>query len=92
MQLRAMTNGSVSSTGTLTLKTGIVGGVIISTNNTNAAVVVLRRDNASGKQLFSMSTVTAVGVFAPIWMENTETLYYDISGTGASAQIYEWVS
>jgi hypothetical protein len=90
MQLRALTNGAVTSTGTLYVQSGTVGGLLITTNNTNAAVVTLRRDDANGKQLIYISTITTMWITAPITMEETTTLYYSVSGTGASAQIYEW--
>lgn len=96
MKLRALTDGAVTGTGTATLEAnpgadGLIGGVLISTDGTNAAVVVLRRDNASGKQVFSVSTVQAGMITAPISMEGTATCYFSVTGTGASAQLFEWV-
>jgi len=38
-----------------------------------------------------MSSVTAQMIIAPIDLGNTTTLYYSITGTGASAMLYEWV-
>lgn len=99
MILRPLTEGTVAGTGTLTVKSRILGGVLISTNNTNAVTVVIRTNDSSGYQVFDLSTLSPGFHIAPIRLEGpdgsnvkaTETLYYDISGTGGSAQLYEWV-
>ena len=92
MILRPISNGSISGTGTLTFKSGIVGGVLITTDNSNAAAVVLRRDSGTGTVVIDISTKTTIWITGPFSMEGTETLYYSISGTGASAQLFEWVT
>jgi len=92
MILRALSNGALSSTGTLTVPSQIVGGVLITTDNTNAATVILRRDNASGSQILDISTITTMWIGAPFSLDRTETVYYSITGTGASAHLYEWVT
>ncbi len=95
MKLTALTAGKVSSTGTVELAGqpgvgGTIGGVLISTDGTNAAVVILREDDASGTILFDISTKSPMFVTAPIRSGNTATVYYSITGTGASAMLYEW--
>ena len=91
MVLRKLSNGRISGTGTIQCKSFILGGVLISTNNTNAAAVQIRRDDVNGKLLFDISTITSMFATAPISTEGTQTLYYSITGTGGSAQLYEWV-
>lgn len=97
MLLRALTDGAVSGTGTITVENRTLGGVLISTNNTNAAVVVVRVTDSSGHRVFSISSLTPGFHVAPIRLQGpndkqaSQTLYYDISGTGASAQLFEWV-
>lgn len=92
MLLKALGNdGAVTSTGTFTVANGIVGGVLITADGTNNATVILRRNNSTGKQLFDLVTKAPTFVAAPIGMEGTTTLYYDVSGTGAAAQFFEWV-
>ena len=91
MVLRKLTNGAVTSTGTVTVQSGILGGVLITTNNTNAVTVVCHRDDASGQQILDISTVTAMFITGPFDMEQTQSLYYSVSGTGGAAQFYEWV-
>lgn len=82
--------GALTSTGTITCESRVVGGVLITTDGTNAATVVLYRDNSSGAQVFDLSTKSPIFVAAPISL-GSQTLYYDVSGTGAAAQFFEWV-
>ena len=89
MLLKSKTAGKVSGTGTITLDTGILGGVLISTDGTNAAAVVIQKTNSSGEKVLDVSTKQPLWVGAP--MDVGATMYYDISGTGASAQLYEYV-
>ena len=92
MLLKAIGNdGALTGTGTVSVESRILGGVLITTNGTNAATVVLRRENSSGKQVFDYSGIPPYFATGPMSMEGTQTLYYDISGTGAAAQLYEWV-
>jgi hypothetical protein len=92
MLLQAITNGSVTGTGTITASSGIVGGVLITTDNVNQGTVILRRDDASGKQIIEIKTITTLWVSGPFSMEATTDVYHDVSGTGCEAQIYEWIT
>ena len=97
MNLRALTDGRVSGTGTVVLEGhhqpgGKLGGVLITTDGTNAAAVTVQKDNASGKAIFSISTKTPMMVTAPMDAEGTSALYYSITGAGAAAQLYEWIA
>ena len=96
MLLKPLSSGKISGTGTVSLGVdaagGILGAVLISADGTNSAVVILRKDNASGEKLFDFDTITSQMVIAPIQMDGTITLYYDITGTGATAMLYEWVT
>jgi len=92
MVLRPLTDGKISGTGTVSLNYGrLLGGVLVSTDGTNAAAVTVRKVNASGERVFDISTKTP-GFFclSPI-DAGAQTLYYSITGTGASAQLYEAV-
>ena len=94
MNLTPLTAGKVAGTGTLMLTGqhgagGTVGGVLISTDGTNAAVVILRENDSSGRIIFDVSSKTPQFPVAPLRLE-TDKVYYDISGTGASAMLYEW--
>ena len=89
MQLRALTDGSVTGTGTV--QTRLIGGVLITADGTNDATVILRRVDSNGKQIFKLVTKSPQMIVSPIGTESAETVYYSISGTGAAAQLYEWV-
>jgi hypothetical protein len=89
--LIALNDGNVSSTGTVTCNSGIVGGVLISVDGTNAAVVTMQKDTSGGKTVFDISTKQPLFITGPISLEGTTALYYSVTGTGALAQFYEWV-
>ena len=97
MFLEQKTDGKVTGTGTITMETGRLGGVLISTDGTNAAAVILKKDDANGEIGFDISTKQPVWIGAPIKIDPTgadshsAVLYYDISGTGASAMLYEYI-
>lgn len=86
MLLTPITDGRVSGIGTLIMSTGVLGGVMITADGTNDAVVVIRNNGPDGRKIFHLSTKNSIFVGAPIAC--CKEVYYDISGTGASAQIY----
>ena len=89
MQLRAL-DEAVSGTGTYTLETRLFGGALITSDGTNAAVVVVRKNNASGDVIFQVSTkVSNFFVTFPILAD--AKIYYSISGTNGLAQLFEYV-
>lgn len=89
MLLKSLTEGRISGTGTVVCESGMFAGCLISTDATNAAVISIQEDNSSGDPIFELSTVTAQMVVAPF--KAARKLYYSITGTGATAQLYEWV-
>jgi hypothetical protein len=94
--LKPATNGTVTGTGSIILESRILGGVLITTDGTNAAVVTVQKDNASGRQIFSISTKTPIFIMGPMGNRDTDNsasqiAYYSVTGTGAAAQLYEWV-
>ena len=89
MLLKALTDGKVSSTGKVTVNSGIVGGVLISADGTNAAAVKLQKVDSNGDIIFDISTKQPMWFGAPV--ESGSNVYYSITGTNASAQIYEYV-
>ena len=91
MILRSLTNGAFSGANTLTCPSRIVGALAITADGTNAAVVTIQRNDANGKKVFDYQTIFPNFVAGPIATEGAETIYVSVSGTGASAQIYEWV-
>lgn len=92
MLLKALgTGGAVTSTGTLTCESRIMGGVLITADGTNNCTVIVKKDNASGDQVFDIVTKSPIFVAAPISLGSTQTLYHDVSGTGGAAMFFEWV-
>jgi len=91
MIFAALTNGKVDSTGTVTMNSYIFGGALISADGTNAATVIVRENDASGAIVFEIVTKAPLEIMRPIKCRS-KTLYYSISGTGAAAQLYEWVN
>lgn len=92
MILRALTNGAVSGTHTLTVPSRIIGGVLITTDGSNAATVVIRRANDSGKPIIDIASITTLWIAGPFSTEDAEQVHLSVTGTAAEAQIYEWVS
>jgi hypothetical protein len=91
MLLRPMTDGSVTGTGTMQLQGRILGGVLITADGTNNATVIVRRTSDAGFQVFKLVTKSPVMIAAPIGVD-AEQAYFSVSGTGAAAQFFEWVS
>jgi len=90
-QLVTLTDGAVSGKGTFELQgEGSIGALLVTTDGSNAAAVVLRKNNASGARLFDMSTKGTVFQSPKVAVRDTSVVYYDVSGTGAKAQFYEW--
>ena len=85
------TDGALAGTGTLTLENRILGGVLITADGTNNATVIVRKDNSSGDQIFDLVTKSPIFITGPISNKGSQTIYYDVSGTGAAAQFFEWV-
>lgn len=93
MILKAVTTngnqaGLITGTDTFKLSSKTLGGVNISTDGTNAAAVVVRKDGPEGEIIFQQSTKTPVLMVAPI--QAASVCYCSVSGTGASAQFFEW--
>ena len=89
MVLNPVTAGTISGTGTVAVQSGILGAVLLTANGTNDATVVLRKDNSSGAIVYNLVSKAPLFTAGPIRIDS-QSLYYSISGTGASAQLYEW--
>jgi hypothetical protein len=91
---RAISNGAVSGSDFIKLNVpAVFGGVVVTLDGTNAGTVKIYRSDGTtkdtGKCLLSFSGKSAV----PLLMEGEQAdfIWYTISGTGASAQIFEFV-
>ena len=97
MILKPVSDGTVTDTGVLSFASNILGGVLISANGTNDAIVTLQSDNSSGFTVFSITTKSPIFIAGPISIvdangDTTVAGYYSVTGTGAATQFYEWVT
>ena len=97
MILKPVSDGTVAGTGVIQFSSNILGGVLITADGTNAAVVTLQADNSDGITVFSISTKSPIFVAGPVSIvdangDTTVAGYYSVTGTGAAAQFYEWVT
>ncbi len=90
MILNPVSDGSVTSTGTLTFPSRILGGLAITANGTNDATVTLQRDNSDGFTVFKLVTKSPIFVAGPISI-GSQAGYYSVTGTGGACQFFEWV-
>lgn len=90
MILKALTDGSVATTGSMTCAGYIFGGAMITADGTNNCTVTVQKDNSSGKTIFKIVTKSPGLFVAPFSTEGTTTLYYSVSGSGGAAQFFEW--
>jgi len=96
-QFTSLTSGAVSGTGTVVLQGyhqtgGIFGAAVITTDGTNAAVVEIRKNNASGELLLDVSTKQPMIETSLIRVSDTQVIYYSVTGTGAKVQLFEWTA
>ena len=96
MLLKVLTNGDVSGTGTVQCGSnegsGILGGILITTDNSTLGVVSIKRNDTNGKEIIKISTKTTMWINGPFSMEGTNNVFYNISGSGCSATLYEWIT
>jgi hypothetical protein len=92
MILKALNSGRVSGTGTVTVNSEILGGVLITTNGSDAVTVTVQRVDSGGKTIFSVSTTVPMFAAGPMSLEKSDAAYYSVSGTGGTAQFYEWIN
>ena len=88
--VRPISDGAISGTSTIDLDEKLFGGVDLNCDGTNAGTVVIRDENASGKIIIDTSSITGKTIIAP-FRAKSGTIHYTISGTGATATLYEWV-
>lgn len=66
-----------------------LGGILITTDGTNAATVIIRETNGSGNIIFDITTTASMFVGMPL--ECTDVIHYTLSGTGSGLQLFEWI-
>jgi len=70
----------------------IFGGCLITTDNSTVGTVILQRENSDGKELMKIATATSMWINGPFSMENTDKLYFSVTGSGCKVYLYEWVN
>lgn len=84
-----LSDAASATTGTITLTSGAkFGGFDMSTDGTNSGTIVIRNDSATGRILINSDSAFGKVLIAPIPSSNT--IYYSISGTNATVQLFEW--
>lgn len=81
---------AMSGSGTIQMNGYIFGGALITADGTNDATITIRENNSSGTILYEIVTKSPGAPIMPI-KSNSKRIYYSISGTGAKAQLYEWI-
>ncbi len=92
MLLKVLTNTSIDGTGSVNCESRILGGILITTDNSAVGTVIIKRNNSSGKEIIKIATATTMWINGPFSMEGTTTVYFDVSGTGCKVHLYEWVT
>ena len=91
MKLKPLTNGAISGTGTVEMEGVVFGGAQLHTDDINQGTIVVRKNNSTGDIVFTANckiNVTGSDCRAPI-MAGVNVLYYSITGTGFTAQLFE---
>lgn len=87
--LATISEGAIAGTGTIDLSGPVFGGVDVNADGTNAATVIIRDNDATGEILVHCITTVGKTFFGP-FRAASKKIYYSISGTGATATLYEW--
>lgn len=77
----------VIGTGTIVVPSHRVT-LYVNSNGTNAATAVFRVGSSTGALLFEMASTKSI-VIGPIDVQDTDTVYYSVTGTGAFAVVYD---
>ena len=92
--MQALSSGAITGTGTLTLTATesrrFGGGRLIADGTNTGTVLIYDGTSASDPLIFELSSALTMADYAPI-LNTSGSLYYSISGTGASFQPYEWI-
>lgn len=88
----AGTGGHLTGTGFIRTDSHAMmfGGALIAADGVNCAEVKIRKDNPTGDIIFYAKTHAPQSITGPFFV-GSKLCYYEIAGTGASAQLFEWV-
>lgn len=89
-RIKPLSTSTVTGTGTINLSQGhMFGGFDLNADGTNVATIIIRNQNVSGTILATSKSISGKTLIAPIEAVSG-TVYYDVSGTGGDAFLYEW--
>lgn len=89
-RIKPLSTNTVTGTGTFNLSQGhVFGGFDLNADGTNVATIIIRNENVSGTILATSKTISGKILIAPI-LADSGVVYYDVSGTGGDAFLYEW--
>lgn len=91
MVLIPISEGMLNGVGNFFVNSRTIGGIVVTADGTNNATVIIKRENASGTEIFKLITKSPAFICAPIFC-NTQNLYITCTGTGAGVFLYEWVN
>lgn len=87
--LTPLTSDTVTGSDTISMAGPFTfGGFDLNCDGTNAGTLIVRDGSASGTILVKTSSVT--GKVAVVPQPCSGTIYYSVSGTGASAFLWKW--
>lgn len=92
MLLKVLTNTSVDGTGTVTCPSRILGGLLITTDNSTVGTVIIKREDTNGKEIIKIATATTMWINGPFSMEGTDVVFFSVVGSGCKVHLYEWVT
>lgn len=89
-RIKPLSTNTVTGTGTLNLSAGhMFGGFDLNADGTNVATCIIRNENVSGTILATSKTISGKTFIAPI-EAISGIIFFDISGVGGDAFLYEW--
>ena len=83
MILRPLTNGAVVGTDTLQVKSGVVGGALLTADGTNDATLIVRRESDTGKAILHVVSKIPLWITGPFHLEGALLAYVSVAGAGA---------
>jgi len=89
-RIKPLSTNTVTGTGTFNLSAGhMFGGFDLNADGTNVATIIIRNQNVSGTILVTSKSISGKIFIAPMEAASG-IIYYDVSGSGGDAFLYEW--
>ncbi len=92
MLLKVLTNEAVTGTGSVECRSQILGGILVSTDNSTVGTVIINREDTNGKEIIKIKTATTMWINGPFSLEGTSTVFFNVTGNNCEVHLYEWVT